>query len=258
MKTPGRPITVTEIARMIDHSLLRPELTPDDVAAGCALAIEHEVASVCVKPGDVGRAVAELTAARDRAPSTADGSRAVVVGTVIGFPHGGTTTSVKAAEAREAIESGALELDMVLNIGRLRGGRREEVRAEIEAVGAVAHAAGGLVKVILENAYLTDAEKIEACHLSEQAGADFVKTSTGFAPTGATLEDVVLMRASVGPSVQVKAAGGVRSLDLLLAMVAAGATRFGATATSQLLADAAERERAGTLRVPLEGGASPR
>jgi len=243
---PGAPLTVAQVAAMIDHSLLRPELTPDDVAAGCAVAARHQVASVCVKPADVVQALDELGAAGAGAGSAAP----VAVGTVVGFPHGGTTTALKVAEADAALGSGASELDMVLNIGRLRGGRLDEVRAEIGAVVEPAHRSGALVKVILETAYLTDDEKVAACRLSEEAGADFVKTGTGFAPSGATLADVALLRRSVGPAVQVKAAGGVRTLDTLLAMVGAGATRFGATATEALLAEAAERARAGTLRVP--------
>ena len=239
-----QPITVSQIARMIDHSLLRPELTPEDVATGCTLAAQHEIASVCVKPADVSQAVTELQAAE-----------AVAVGTVIGFPHGGTTTSAKVAESRDVVELGASELDMVLNIGWLRGGRAREVLADIRAVVEVGHKAGALVKVILENAYLSDAEKVAACHLVEEAGADFVKTSTGFAPSGATLSDIVLMRASVGPSVGVKAAGGVRTLDTLLAMVAEGATRFGATATAEILDEAAKRQANGTLVIPAPTGA---
>jgi deoxyribose-phosphate aldolase len=139
---------------------------------------------------------------------------------------------------------------MVINIGRLRGGQLEQVRVDIEAVVDAARPAGALVKVIFENAYLTDDEKVNACHLAEQAGADFVKTSTGFAPGGATLSDLILMRANVGPIVQVKAAGGVRTLDTLLAMAAEGVTRFGATATATILADATERATRGALRIP--------
>jgi len=139
---------------------------------------------------------------------------------------------------------------MVLNIGRLRGGRHDQVLAEIQSVVAMAHPAGALVKVILENAYLTDEQKVVACRLSDEAGADFVKTGTGFAPSGATLADVILMRASVGGRVQVKAAGGVRTLDTLLAMAAEGVTRFGATATVAILAEAAEREGRDDLTLP--------
>jgi len=238
-ETPGQPITVLQVARMIDHSLLRPELTPEDVAVGCALAASHQVASVCVKPADVPQAVKEL--------QTAD---AVAVGTVIGFPHGGTTTAVKVAESRQVLERGASELDMVLNIGWLRGGRTQQVLEDIGAVVEVGHRAGALVKVILENAYLNDSEKVAACQLVEEAGADFVKTSTGFAPSGATLSDIVLMRRSVGPMVQVKAAGGIRTLDTLLAMAAEGTTRFGATATADILKEAAQRQANGSLLIP--------
>ena len=244
----GRPITVLEIARMIDHSLLRPELTLDDVTAGCELAAGHRVASVCVKPADVPHAVACLTGAH--APAAVNGEPGVGVGTVVGFPHGGTTTAVKVTETLQALDEGATEIDMVLNIGRLRGGRHDQVLAEIRSVVGIAHPAGALVKVILENAYLTDEQKVAACRLSEEAGADFVKTGTGFAPTGATLADVILMRASVGPRVQVKAAGGVRTLDTLLAMAARGVTRFGATATVAILTEAAERERRHDLMLP--------
>jgi len=143
---------------------------------------------------------------------------------------------------------------MVLNIGWLRGGHTEEVLEDIRAVVEVGHQAGALVKVILENAYLSDAEKVAACHLVEEAGADFVKTSTGFAPGGATISDIVLMRASVGPAVGVKAAGGVRTLDTLLAMVSEGATRFGATATADILDEAAKRQADGSLVVPAPTG----
>ncbi|HYA67486.1 MAG TPA: deoxyribose-phosphate aldolase [Acidimicrobiales bacterium] len=166
----------------------------------------------------------------------------------------GTTTATKVAESQGVVELGATELDMVLNIGWLRGGHTQEVLADIRAVVEVGHEAGVLVKVILENAYLSDAEKVAACHLVEEAGADFVKTSTGFATSGATLADIMLMRASVGPSVGVKAAGGVRTLDTLLAMVSEGATRFGATAISDLLDEAAKRQADRTLVVPAPPG----
>ncbi|MET7932433.1 deoxyribose-phosphate aldolase [Streptomyces sp. NPDC005322] len=225
-------VDVPRIAGMIDHSLLRPELTTDDVLAGCALASRYEVASVCVKPADVVRAAKALA------------GTGVLVGTVVGFPHGASTTSVKAVEAAAALEDGAAELDMVLNIGRLRAGEDDAVADDI--AGVVEAAAGqAVVKVIFENAYLTDDEKIRACRLSERAGADYVKTSTGFAPGGATLEDVRLMRANVPARMKVKAAGGVRTLDVLLEMVEAGAERFGATATATILDDlAARRARA--------------
>jgi deoxyribose-phosphate aldolase len=212
---------------MIDHSLLRPELTAADVRAGCALAARYKVASVCVKPADVTLARKELR------------GTAVLVGTVVGFPHGSATTRIKAAEARAALEDGASELDMVLNIGRLRGGDDDAVAADIRSV--VDASDGAIVKVIFENAYLSDEEKIRACVLSEQAGADYVKTSTGFAPGGATLHDVRLMRAHVSANIKIKAAGGVRTLDTLLELNQAGATRFGATATASILDDLAAR-----------------
>jgi deoxyribose-phosphate aldolase len=158
----------------------------------------------------------------------------VAVGTVIGFPHGSSVTATKVFEARQALTDGATELDMVINIGALRSGQVDAVRQEIGAVVAAAHPRA-IVKVILENAYLTDDEKVLGCHLAEEAGADFVKTSTGFGPGGATLADLRLMRATVGGAVQVKAAGGVRTLDALLDVIDAGATRVGATATAAIL-----------------------
>ncbi|GIF05046.1 deoxyribose-phosphate aldolase [Actinoplanes siamensis] len=217
------------IAKMIDHSLLRPELSTDDVRRGCRIAGVRQVASVCVRPSDVGLAKHELA------------GTGVLVGTVAGFPHGDTLTTIKAAETRALAEAGADEIDMVLHIGRLRSGDTAYVHDDIAAV--VAAAQGRVVKVILENAYLTDEQKVTGCRLAEQAGAHFVKTSTGFAPGGATLADIQLMRATVSPHIQVKAAGGVRALDTLLTLHQAGATRFGATATETILDDHAARER---------------
>ncbi|MFB9446456.1 deoxyribose-phosphate aldolase [Dactylosporangium vinaceum] len=217
------------IAKMIDHSLLRPELTTDDVRRGCAVAGRRAVASVCVRPSDVELAVAALA------------GTGVLVGTVAGFPHGDARTATKVAEARALVEAGADEIDMVLHIGRLRDGDSGYVHDDIAAV--VAAAQGRTVKVILENAYLTDEQKVLGCHLAERAGAHFVKTSTGFAPGGATLADIRLMRAAVAPHVEVKAAGGVRTLATLLELHDAGATRFGATATEAILDDYAARER---------------
>ncbi|WP_235854466.1 deoxyribose-phosphate aldolase [Nonomuraea aridisoli] len=219
--------TVADVAKMIDHSLLRPELTDDDVRAGCDLAARYDVASVCVKPCDVQSAAERLTGS------------GVAIGTVVGFPHGSSSSRIKAAEAHAAVNDGAGELDMVLNIGRLRAGEDEAVLADIRAV--VESAPGIVVKVIFENAYLTDDEKIRACRLSEQAGATYVKTSTGFASGGATPADIRLMRAHVSDRVKVKAAGGVRTLDVLLKLNEAGATRFGATATAAILDELAAR-----------------
>jgi deoxyribose-phosphate aldolase len=224
----SQTITYEQLAKTIDHSLLRPELTEADVIAGCKLAEQYHVASVCVKPYHVSLAK-KLLAGAD-----------VEVGTVVGFPHGNSKIATKAFETQEAIADGATEIDMVLNIGELRSGHFDYIRDEVRAVVEAAHPRA-IVKVIFENAYLTDEEKVMACKLCEEAGADFVKTSTGFAPTGATVEDIKLMRATVSPHVQVKAAHGVRTLDQLLAVIDAGATRSGATATAAILDEFKQR-----------------
>jgi deoxyribose-phosphate aldolase len=223
-------LTERDIARTIDHSLLRPELDDAFVEDGCRLAARYDVASVCVRPADVLRARAIL-----------DGTN-VAVGTTIGFPHGNHLTATKVFEAERALADGATELDMVIQIGALKAGRDADVEADIRAVVEVAHAEGAIVKVIFENAYLTDDEKIRACHLTEAAGAEFVKTSTGFAPSGATHDDLRLMRANTSPHVQVKAAGGVRTLDALLEVMALGVTRVGATATAVIIDDFRARQ----------------
>jgi deoxyribose-phosphate aldolase len=225
MRLNSKTITYEQLAKVIDHSLLRPELTEADVLAGCELAARYHVATVCVKPCDV-RLAREALKDSD-----------VIVSTVVGFPHGSSLTPIKVAEAGRAMDDGALELDMVLNIGRLRSGQHDYVREDIQAVCDVAHARGVKVKVIFENSYLTDQEKITACKLSKAAGADWVKTSTGFASGGATLEDLRLMRANVPEHIQVKAAGGVRTLPALLDVIDAGVTRCGATATATILDD---------------------
>jgi deoxyribose-phosphate aldolase len=242
-------LTITDldyrtVAKTIDHSLLRPELDDAFVEDGCRLAARYDVASVCVRPVDVRRAKAIL-----------DGTD-VAVGTVLGFPHGSSTTETKVFEARRALTDGATELDMVIDIGALKSGRDEDVQRDIAAVVEVAHAAGALVKVILENAYLTDDEKARGSRASEAAGADFVKTSTGFAPGGATHEDLALMRRTVSPRVQVKAAGGVRTLDALLAVMALGVTRVGATATSTILDDFRAR-KSGAVPAPVGAAGRP-
>jgi deoxyribose-phosphate aldolase len=224
--------TRRDIAKTIDHSLLRPELDDAFVEAGCRLAAAYDVASVCVRPADVHRARAILAGSD------------VAVGTTVGFPHGNHLTETKVVEARRALADGATELDMVIQIGALTSGRDADVQADIAALVEVAHAGAAIVKVIFENAYLTDDEKVRACRLSEAAGADFVKTSTGFAPGGATHEDLALMRRSVSPHIQVKAAGGVRTLDALLAVMALGVTRIGATATKTIIDDFVARKAA--------------
>jgi len=233
-------LTAKDIAKMIDHSLLRPQLTREEVIEGCKLAKEYDVASVCVKPCDVRVAVDVLKGSN------------VLVTTVIGFPHGSHRTDVKVFEAEKAIDDGAVELDMVLNIGRLLSREFDYVEQDIRAIVDVAHRRGFIVKVILENYYLTDELKEITCKICEKVGADFVKTSTGFAPGGATIEDLKLMRKSVKPSIQVKAAGGVRTLDGALAVRAVGGVRFGATATKSIMEEAYKREAAGTLVLPVD------
>ncbi|MBN1148200.1 MAG: deoxyribose-phosphate aldolase [Anaerolineales bacterium] len=228
----SKTITYEQLAKTIDHSLLKPELTDEEVIAGCELARRYHVASVCVKPYHVPLAARLL-----------EGSD-VAVGTVVGFPHGSHTTAIKVAEARQAMADGAVELDMVINIGALRSGQADYVRQDVHAVVEAARGKA-LVKVILENAYLTDEEKALGCKLVEEAGADFVKTSTGFAPGGATIEDLKLMRASVGPQMQVKAAGGVRTLNAILAVIDVGVTRVGATATATILDEFRNRQNQG-------------
>ena len=224
-------LSYEDVAKTIDHSLLRPELDLASVEAGCLLARHYGVASATMRPSDVPLA-AELLGGSD-----------VLVGAVVGFPHGSSLTAAKVFETERALEQGAREIDMVLNIGRLRSGRADEV---FEDIRAVVHACGerAIVKVIFENAYLDDEEKVTACQLSEQAGAAFVKTSTGFAPSGATIEDLKLMRRSVSPRIQVKAAGGVRTLDALIEVMNVGVTRIGATATEAILEDFKARKAA--------------
>jgi deoxyribose-phosphate aldolase len=226
-------LTYRDVAKTIDHSLLRPELDDAFVEAGCRLALAYDVASVCVRPADVVRAAAVLS------------GTSVAIGTTIGFPHGNHRTETKVFESVRALGDGATELDMVIQIGALKSGRDADVEADIAAVVKVAHSARAIVKVIFENAYLTDDEKVRACHLTEAAGGDFVKTSTGFAPTGATHEDLILMRANTSPHIGVKAAGGVRTLDALLEVMALGVTRVGATATAAMLDDFKARKAGG-------------
>lgn len=208
-------------AKTIDHSLLRPELTLDEVRAGCDLAIRYDVATVCCRPADTALCVERLAGSD------------VEVGSVVSFPHGHALTATKVAETRALVEAGAVEIDMVLNIGWVRSGLMAQVQDDIAAV--VAAADGRVVKVILENAYLDHDQKVAACRVVEAAGANYVKTSTGYAPSGATLDDVRLMRATVSPKIKVKSAGGVRTLDALLAMREAGIDRTGATATAAIL-----------------------
>jgi len=218
--------TPRDIAKMIDHSLLRPDLTTEDIARGCDISRRYGVMAVCCAPSDVALVRDHLKGSEVR------------IAAVVGFPHGYSTTAAKVFEAEQAIRDGANELDMVLHIGRLRSGDLDYVRSDIAAVVKAAHSHGALVKVILENCYLNDELKRTGCLLCEEAGADFVKTSTGFAPGGATLEDLRLMRKTVSARMQVKAAGGVRDLAMALKVREAGATRFGATQTDAIMQEA--------------------
>jgi deoxyribose-phosphate aldolase len=215
--------TYTEIAKMLDHSLLQPVLTDATLEEGCRLAREYDVASVCIKPYAVPLAARLLAGS------------AVAVGTTVGFPQGGHATAVKAAETERAMADGARELDMVVNIGKVLGGDWRYVADDIRAVVEAAHRGGALVKVIFENCFLKDEHKERLCRVCGEAGADFVKTSTGYGDGGATDNDLRLMRRASPPRVQVKAAGGVRTFDRLLAVRALGVTRVGATATKAIL-----------------------
>ena len=215
---------------MIDHTLLKPDATPDQIAQLCYEARKYQFASVCVNPTHVALC-AELL---KNAP--------VKVCTVIGFPLGASAPDVKAFEAQKALNDGATEIDMVINIGALKSRDYELVAQDIRGVVQVSHAQGALVKVILETALLNQDEKVTACLLSKEAGADFVKTSTGFGGGGATVEDITLMRQTVGPEMGVKASGGVRDFAGAQAMVQAGATRIGASAGVKIVAAAGEQK----------------
>jgi len=223
------PWTYADVAKMIDHSLLRPVLKAEELEAGCRLARAYDVASVCILPYAVGRA-AELLA-----------GSAVVPSTTIGFPHGGHASRVKAFEAERALDDGARELDMVVNISKVLSGDWGYVRDDIRAVLDPAHGRGAKLKLIFENCYLADSQKIRLCEIAGELRVDWVKTSTGFGTGGATDEDLVLMRKHSPPHVQVKAAGGVRDLDRLLRVRELGCTRSGATATPAILDEAKRR-----------------
>ena len=218
------PLTTYEgLAKMIDHSLVRPELTETDIVEGCELAKRYHVASVSVRPSDVDAAVRAL-----------QGSD-VAVGGIAGFPHGSSTTGTKLYEARDLLRRGAKEIDMVLNIGKLRSRAFQYVETELLQMSDACHENGAILKVIFENAYLTDELKIVACRICNRAGVDFAKTSTGFAPSGYTLADVKLMRKHLPETIGIKAASGVRSLETAIEVYEAGCARFGATQTEAIL-----------------------
>ena len=254
--------TYEQLAKMIDHSLLHPTMTDRDLDDGCRIAAQYGVASVCIKPYAVKRAV-ELLA-----------GSGVLVGTVIGFPHGNSTTESKRYETKLACEDGAAEIDMVINIGKALGGDWDYVERDIRAVCDEAHAHGAKVKVIFENDYLTnggaglgsDDFKIKLCQLSERAAADWVKTSSGYGFVkqpdgsynykGATEHDLALMRASVSAKVQVKAAGGVRDLDGLIKVRDLGGSRCGATATAAMMDEYRRREAAEKIGAATAAGSA--
>jgi len=222
----------SEIARLIDHTLLKPDATPDKIVKLCAEARDNGFASVCVNPYWVPVVIRELAGS------------AVKACTVIGFPLGANSTATKVFETRDALQAGAHEIDMVINVGALIGGDTSTVQTDIAGVVREAHAAGAIVKVILETCLLSNDQKVTACKLCVEAGADFVKTSTGFSTGGATLDDVRLMRQTVGPKLGVKASGGVRSYDEVMKMVQAGATRIGTSSGIAILAGATATEGA--------------
>jgi len=217
------------VAKLLDHSLLHPALTVEELEAGCRLALRYNVASVCILPYYAARCAGLL------------GGSTVQTSTTIGFPHGGHLTSVKLVEAEHALNDGATELDAVINISKARSGDWVYVREEIRLLSELAHSRGAKIKVIFENAYHSDAAKIRLCEMCGQIGVDWVKTSTGYAPSGATMEDLKLMRKHSPPQVQVKAAGGIRDLDTLLAVRAIGVSRVGATRTAQMLDECRRR-----------------
>ncbi len=216
-------LTYADIAKRIDHSLLQPILTNAELVQGCELAARYEVASVCIKPYAVSLA-SEILA-----------GSGVAVGTTIGFPHGGHQTAVKVFESERALGDGASELDMVVNIGQVLSGEWQAVQADIAAVTEIAHARGAIVKVIFENCFLNDAQKIRLCEICGELKADYVKTSTGYGTGGASHADLALMRKASPLHVKVKAAGGVRDLDGAIAVVNLGCDRIGASRTAEIL-----------------------
>ena len=232
--------TYNDISRMIDHSLLNPTLTVADLEAGIQLAISYEVASVCIMPYYLKRCSDLLKGTGVKASTT------------IGFPHGGHTTAMKKAEAERAVADGCEELDMVVNISQVLSGRWDYVREDIRPVIEVAHKASQKVKVIFENCYLKDEQKIKLCEICTELNADWVKTSTGYGAGGATMDDLRLMRKHSGPKVQVKAAGGIRDFKAMLEARAIGVTRIGASRTAEMLGEC--RKELGLSAIQVQGG----
>jgi deoxyribose-phosphate aldolase len=236
-------LTYLDAAKMIDHSLLNPTLTEGALEQGIQLALAYDVASVCIMPYALKRCAEQLKGS------------AVKASTTIGFPHGGHTTAIKLAETERALADGGEELDMVVNLSKVLSGDWAYVEADIRVVVEAAHAAGQKVKVIFENCYLNEGQKIRLCEICSGLGADWVKTSTGYGTSGATDEDLRLMRAHAAPGVQVKAAGGIRDLDALLRVRAIGVTRVGATATAVILDE--YRRRAGLEAIVVAASGVP-
>lgn len=238
-------VTVKEIAQMLDHSTLQPFLTQDDIRKGCDIALKYGTATVCARPGDMKLVTKCL-----------EGS-GVLPCTVIGFPHGNHCTDVKVFEAEKALEDGCRELDTVINIGKVIAGDEAFVEDETARLSALAHRENAILKVILETCFLTDEQIVAACRVCERAGADFVKTSTGYGKAGAAPHHVALMRASVSERVRVKASGGIHHLDEVLAYRLLGASRCGVSATVQIMEEALERDRNGGLFLPEKADVLP-
>ncbi|MGX7091136.1 deoxyribose-phosphate aldolase [Hutsoniella sourekii] len=234
---PGTKISVKEFANTLDHSLLNPSITVKELKEGCQFAKDNHCISVCVRPSDLPIVLEEL-----------EGSD-VLPTTVIGFPHGTCTTETKLFETKDAIEKGAVEIDMVINIARFLSGEYDYVKNEIAEICKIAHQHDVIVKVIFENHYLNDEQIIKACELSTEAGADFVKTSTGYAPSGSKIHDLKLMRSHIADNMEVKAAGGVRTIEDALKVLGTGTVRIGTSGSAKLLEKAKELEAKGELVV---------
>lgn len=240
MMNNAKQLSVAALAKMIDHSLLRPEMTEKEVKEGCALAARYEVATVCVRPYDTALCKELLS------------GTTVGVSVVVGFPHGNSSTAVKVYEAEQAMADGAVELDLVMPIGKVCSEDWDYVEKDVGAVIEAAHRKNVPVKVIFENHYLSEAQIVRCCRICGALQADFVKTSTGYAPTGALVEHVRLMRRSCTSAVSIKAAGGIRDLSTFLTLLAAGADRQGTRSTGAILEEALQLERQGRLIIPAE------
>jgi deoxyribose-phosphate aldolase len=233
----GDKITAHDIAQTIDHSLLRPDITVQGLIEGCAVAKKFDCVSICARPSDLPIITKELA------------GTGILVTTVASFPHGTCTTETKVFETEDAIKKGATEVDVVMNIARFLSGEYDYVENELKTIADAAHHLGAHLKVIFENHYLSSDQIKVACEIAERAGLDFVKTSTGYAPSGAKIKDLKIMRASCSSKVQVKAAGGIRTLDDVLAILSTGTIRVGTRSTEEIMAEAIKRGTTGTLIV---------